>query len=209
MSMMCFPFHHVSMHNKHLIGAPLCYGMIVAVKGGHNTGKTHLIEEMVGRFSDRSVVVIKLSGKDAIDVSEKDTHRYRVAGAPVSIIVTKSETVLFSQRNNPAEALLLAQKCMPDIIIVEGYEHIEEVPYTILIDMDTGIDMEEVYEEMAEELEKERNDIAIFIDGHAVPLNAFTQELFHATISAMLSTLKGGDGTHLELFIRKEERKHI
>jgi len=206
-----YPFHSIIFrcNNKNLIARLICGDMIVAIKGGHNTGKTAFIEEVVRRFSDLSVVVIKLSGQDSIDMEGKDTHRYRMAGAQASIIVTKNETVLFSKKRNIDSVLSLARKLMPDIIIVEGYERINEIPHTLIVDMEKDIDMEKTCEQMAEMMENKENDIAVFADGHAIPLNTFTRELFHKTIRAMLSCLKGGDGGHVEIFIRGEGRKHI
>ena len=183
--------------------------MIVAIKGGHNTGKTAFIEEVVRRFSDLSVVVIKLSGQDSIDMEGKDTHRYRAAGAQTSIIVAKNETVLFSKKHNIDSVLSLAKKLMPDIIIVEGYHRIEKIPHTFIIDTEKDIDMERIHEQMVEALEKEKNDIAVFVDGHEIPMNTFTRELFHKTIRAIFSCLKGGDGDRVEIFIRGDGHKHI
>jgi len=101
--------------------------MLIAIKGKKNSGKTLFIENLLKKLKGYKVVVVKSSMHEAIDEEGKDTWRYREAGAIASIISTKKEIVLFTKgtENKLKDAINIAKKFFPDVIIVEGYKSVE------------------------------------------------------------------------------------
>lgn len=94
--------------------------------GGHNSGKTTLILELVPRLKRRGFTVgtIKHTPKDAEDdVVGKDSHRLAVSGAAVSAFVTPERTT--ARRRAPEASIdeLLAREFEDcDVVLIEGYK---------------------------------------------------------------------------------------
>ncbi len=177
--------------------------MIIAIKGEKKSGKTSLIEKLLKKLKDYKIIVIKSSEHERIDEEGKDTFRYREAGATASIIVARNEIVLFSNENGLGEAINLARKLMPDLIIVEGYESVKKLNCRI-IDAEKEIDIDKIYEEVIKEIKKyKEKKVVIFVDGKELPLNNFVEEMFYKTTKAMLSCLRGGEGKEIEIMIRE------
>lgn len=170
--------------------------MLIAIKGEKNSGKTSFIEKMLEKLKDFKIIVIKSSGHEKIDEEGKDTYRYRKAGAEASIIVAKEETAIFINNVSIEEAIKLARKFSPDLIIVEGYKSIENLNCKI-IDMEKNPNVDEICNEILKEMKRKR--IEIFVDGKILPLNKFVEEIFYKTIEAMLSCLKNGKGKEIEI----------
>ncbi|OYT59132.1 molybdopterin-guanine dinucleotide biosynthesis protein B [Thermoplasmatales archaeon ex4484_30] len=173
--------------------------MLIAIKGKKNSGKTLFIENLLKKLKGYKVVVVKSSMHEAIDEEGKDTWRYRGAGAIASIISTKKEIVLFTKgtENKLKDAINIAKKFFPDVIIVEGYKSVEGLN---CIDVEEA-DVEEVYEKIVEKIVKGKK-IEILVDGKEISLNKFVEKIFYETIKAMLSCLKGGEGKEIEILIR-------
>lgn len=171
--------------------------MLIAIKGEKNSGKTTFIEELLKKLNCK-VIVIKSSGHEFIDIDGKDTSRYRNAGAKASIIVAKNETAIFMESMNLSKAIDLAKKFNPDLIIVEGFKSIDNLKCKV-IEMDKKPDIEEILREIEKEMRKEK--IKIFVDGEKIPLNKFVEDLFYKVIKSMLSSLRGGEGKEIEIFI--------
>jgi molybdopterin-guanine dinucleotide biosynthesis protein MobB len=99
---------------------------VVSFVGGHNSGKTTLIEELVPKLKARGLTVgtLKHSTKDAEDdIAGKDSDRHARSGAAVAALVTPGRTT--ARRFGPEEPLdaVLARSfggC--DIVLVEGYK---------------------------------------------------------------------------------------
>ena len=164
--------------------------MILGIKGEKNSGKTSLIEKLLSAI-DGKVVVIKSSSHESFDEEGKDTWRYRKAGAKAAIIVGNKESACFSSMNID-EAITMAKKMHPDLIIIEGFE---KVKGDIIITADENVD------EILKMISLKRKKIEIFVDGKKLPLNEFISELFYKTIMAMLSTLKNGKGKEIDIII--------
>jgi len=165
--------------------------MILGVKGEKNSGKTTLIENLLHNIEGK-VVVIKSSSKETFDTPGKDTWRYRKAGAEASIIVGKKEAAIFSSSLSINDAILMAKKMHPHLIIMEGYENVKG---------DVIVRADESVENVLKLVKMERRKIEIFVDGKKLPLNNFISELFYKTIKAMLSTLKNGEGKEIDIVI--------
>ena len=88
------------------------------------TGKTTLIEKLIGYFKGRGlrVAVIKHDGHDfEIDRPGKDSWRFTQAGADVSLITSGEKTALVERRGlTLAQAAALAGEV--DLILVEGWK---------------------------------------------------------------------------------------
>ena len=165
--------------------------MILGIKGEKNSGKTSLIEKLLAAIDGKvEVVVIKSSSHDKFDEEGKDTWRYRKAGAKAAIIVG-GETACYSTMSME-EAILMAKKMHPDLIIMEGFEKVKG---------DVIIRPDESVEEVLKMISLKRKKIEIFVDGKKLPLNDFIAELFYKTIKAMLSTLKDGEGKEIDIII--------
>ena len=163
--------------------------MILGIKGEKNSGKTSLIEKLLAAI-DGKVVVIKSSSHNKFDEEGKDTWRYRKAGAKAAIIVG-GETACYSAMSME-EAILMAKKMHPDLIIIEGFEKVKG---------DVIVSPDESVEEVLKMISLKRKKIEIFVDGKKLPLNDFIAELFYKTIKAMLSTLKNGEGKEIDIII--------
>jgi molybdopterin-guanine dinucleotide biosynthesis protein B len=98
----------------------------VAFVGGHDSGKTTLLVELVPWLTAMGFKVgaIKHTSKDAEDdVSGKDSHRHATSGAAISAFVTPGRTT--ARRLGPEEPLedLLAREFSDcDVVLIEGYK---------------------------------------------------------------------------------------
>jgi molybdopterin-guanine dinucleotide biosynthesis protein MobB len=100
---------------------------IVAFVGGHNSGKTSVIVELVPRLKARGLTVgtIKHTTKDAPDdVAGKDSERHASAGAAVGAFVTPHRTSSrrFGEEEEALEEVLRREFANCDLVLVEGYK---------------------------------------------------------------------------------------
>jgi molybdopterin-guanine dinucleotide biosynthesis protein MobB len=99
---------------------------VVALVGGHNAGKTTLIEELLPLIERRGFLVgaVKHTSRDAEDdIPGKDSQRIAGAGAAVSAFVTPGRTT--SRRfgsEEPLEEVLAREFRSCDLVLVEGYK---------------------------------------------------------------------------------------
>jgi molybdopterin-guanine dinucleotide biosynthesis protein MobB len=97
--------------------------MIISVRGKHNSGKTTFIEKLLKRFEKYKIVVIKVSGKETIDINNKDTNRFRNAGSLASMILAEKETAIFLDKMHTEEAIEFARIFKADLVVIEGYDY--------------------------------------------------------------------------------------
>jgi molybdopterin-guanine dinucleotide biosynthesis protein MobB len=99
---------------------------VVAFVGGHNAGKTTLIEDLLRRLRalGLSVGAIKHSSKDAEDdVPGKDSQRLSATGVAASAFVTPARTT--ARRFLPDQSIedLLRREFFDcDLVLIEGYK---------------------------------------------------------------------------------------
>jgi molybdopterin-guanine dinucleotide biosynthesis protein MobB len=99
---------------------------VVALVGGHDSGKTTLLTALLPRLRSRGLTVgtIKHTGKDAEDdVEGKDSQRHAAAGAAVAGFVTPRRTT--ARRfgpERPLEELLRDSFRECDLVLIEGYK---------------------------------------------------------------------------------------
>ena len=102
---------------------------IFGVVGWKNSGKTTLVERLIGVFLKKGLKVstIKHSHhKFQIDKKGKDSFRHRKAGASETILASDYEWVKFSSNvpNIPGEIeFFLNQLGNVDLVLVEGYKN--------------------------------------------------------------------------------------
>lgn len=98
----------------------------IAIVGRHNSGKTTLIEKVIGELSARGLDVGSIkhhSHKDfEIDHKGKDSYRHRAAGATETVIASPTKMARVKTLEQELECAEIVRS-MPghDIIIVEGY----------------------------------------------------------------------------------------
>ncbi len=98
----------------------------VAFVGGHDSGKTTLIVELVSWLTARGLKVgaIKHTSKDVEDdVPGKDSHRHATSGAAVSAFVTPArETARRFGQEERLEDLLSRDFSDCDLVLIEGFK---------------------------------------------------------------------------------------
>jgi len=95
------------------------------VAPGSGYGKTELIERVVIGLSKLKikVCVLKHSGHDFEPDKEKDTWRFRKAGAAASAVITEGGlAALFVPNSSLEEATTLLEGLGPDLILCEGFK---------------------------------------------------------------------------------------
>lgn len=98
----------------------------IAVVGRHNSGKTTLIEQLIGELVGRGIDVGSIKhhshrGFD-IDYPGKDSYRHRAAGASETVIAAPGQVARIKTIEGEEECADLVRS-MPghDIVVVEGY----------------------------------------------------------------------------------------
>jgi molybdopterin-guanine dinucleotide biosynthesis protein MobB len=99
---------------------------VVAFVGGHDSGKTTLIVELVPwlKATGLTIGTIKHTSRDAEDdIAGKDSHRHATSGAPVSAFVTPARTTArrFGVEGD-IEDLLAREFSGCDLVLLEGFK---------------------------------------------------------------------------------------
>ncbi len=123
---------------------------VVAFVGGHNSGKTSIVVEVVPRLKARgfSVGTIKHTTRDvADDTAGKDSERHAASGASVSALVTPGRTTARRFGEEEALAEILRREFADcDLVLVEGYK---SLPIPKIEVVRTGVERPEVVEPVA------------------------------------------------------------
>ncbi|MDD5126641.1 MAG: molybdopterin-guanine dinucleotide biosynthesis protein B [Dehalococcoidales bacterium] len=98
---------------------------IISIIGKSESGKTTLLEALIAELKQRGyrVAVIKHTGTGYdFDTPNKDSWRFRRAGAGISAIASAEQVAIFKKAENysPEEFARLARDC--DLILTEGYK---------------------------------------------------------------------------------------
>lgn len=101
---------------------------VYGVTGWKNSGKTTLMERLVGEITGRGFSVSTLKhahhGFD-VDQPGKDSHRHRLAGARQVLVASGARWALMTELGGGAEpplAALLGRLDPVDLVLVEGYK---------------------------------------------------------------------------------------
>jgi molybdopterin-guanine dinucleotide biosynthesis protein MobB len=123
---------------------------VVAFVGGHDSGKTSVIVELIPRLKAMGLTVgaVKHTSKDVPDdVAGKDSQRMAEAGADVGALVTPARTT--ARRfgaEEPLESVLRREFSRCDLVLVEGYK---SLPLTKIEVVRTGVDRPDVFDPAA------------------------------------------------------------
>ena len=99
---------------------------VFAVSGVKNSGKTTLLENLIGVLSGRGwkVAAVKHDGHDfEPDVPGTDSHRLRKAGARGVAVYSVDKLMLVEERPNPSLDDLLELFAAYDLVLLEGGKH--------------------------------------------------------------------------------------
>ena len=97
--------------------------MVFCVSGIKNSGKTTLIENLIGAFSRRfrKIAVVKHDGHSfEADIPGKDTWRYSEAGAHLVAMFSDSKYFIINNEESAPLDSILAELNDPDVVIIEG-----------------------------------------------------------------------------------------
>ena len=103
---------------------------VAAIVGAQGSGKTTLIERLIGALRARGLTVstIKHAHRHQIelDVPGKDSHRHRVAGAAEVIVASDTGWARIASSPEPASLPILLGQLRPvDVVLVEGFKQLE------------------------------------------------------------------------------------
>jgi len=123
---------------------------VVAFVGGHDSGKTSILVELVPRLKAKGLVVgtIKHTTKDIDDdTAGKDSQRHAAAGAAVAALVTPARTTArrFGEEED-FEQVVRREFGGCDLVLIEGYKSLS-IPKIEVIR--TGVSRPEVVEPIA------------------------------------------------------------
>jgi molybdopterin-guanine dinucleotide biosynthesis protein B len=106
---------------------------IVAVVGGKHTGKTTVIENLIGELTRRGYrvgTIKEMVRIPTLDTPAKETDRYRKAGAQTIVAVPRDETVIFITKRLGLKEILPHLRGL-DFVILEGFESEAAIPKVI------------------------------------------------------------------------------
>ncbi|MEP6993146.1 MAG: molybdopterin-guanine dinucleotide biosynthesis protein B [Acidobacteriota bacterium] len=122
----------------------------VAFVGGHDSGKTSIVVELVPRLIARGLTVgtIKHTTRDVEDdTAGKDSQRHVAAGAAVGALVTPRRTTARRfGKEEPLESVLRREFAGCDLVLVEGYK---SLPIPRIEVLRTGAARPDVFEPAA------------------------------------------------------------
>ncbi len=97
---------------------------IILIVGKSNSGKTTLMEKLIGELSARGYRVgsVKHTHKANFDKQGKDSWRHKNAGAVASLIVTDTQVALVKEDTRPAEEKFFHYLGDMDLILAEGFK---------------------------------------------------------------------------------------
>ena len=102
--------------------------ILVSIVGHSGSGKTTLVEKLIREFSGRGLRVATIKHahhKVELDTPGKDSHRYKDAGAVMSMLLTRDALQLVADAKEQREPAQLAQRFLgeADLVLAEGFAH--------------------------------------------------------------------------------------
>jgi molybdopterin-guanine dinucleotide biosynthesis protein MobB len=206
---------------------------VVSIVGKSNSGKTTLIEKLLGELKSRGYKVATIkhaSQKSNFDEPGKDSWRHIQAGSKATIISSPDNIVLIKPVTEEPSLEELARLAGEDydLILTEGFSEgnapkIEirgkEAPTAtkklIAIVSEKRVETKTRQfspgdiKGMADLLEKgfiipQRERLLIYVNNTSLPLSQFPKEIIGNVLMALASSLKGvKEIKSLELFLRK------
>jgi molybdopterin-guanine dinucleotide biosynthesis protein B len=103
---------------------------LIAVVGAKHTGKTATIERLITELTSRGYrvgTIKEMVRIPTLDTPNKETDRYRKAGAEFVVAVPRNETVLFIPKRLSIQEILPHLKGL-DYVLLEGFESEKWLP---------------------------------------------------------------------------------
>ncbi|MDP2804341.1 MAG: molybdopterin-guanine dinucleotide biosynthesis protein B [Gallionellaceae bacterium] len=99
---------------------------IFSIVGHSGSGKTTLVEKLIRELSSRGIKVATIKHAHhqvQLDTPGKDSHRYKTAGASMSMLVTGNQLQLIADLPEDKSPEALAQRFMgeADMVLAEGF----------------------------------------------------------------------------------------
>jgi molybdopterin-guanine dinucleotide biosynthesis protein B len=207
---------------------------IVSIIGKSKSGKTTLIEKLIAELKSRGyrVATIKHTHhKLSFDEPGKDSWRHIQAGSEATVISTDGNTALVKPASQGLEPIARLIGEDYDIILTEGYKTgdapkiethrqqsgppLDSVTKLIAIASDEPLetkvrqfpldDIKGISDLLEKEfIEPQKERVALYVNGKAIPLTQFPQQVVTNVLSALASSLKGVKKIKsLEFFLRK------
>jgi molybdopterin-guanine dinucleotide biosynthesis protein B len=194
---------------------------IVSIIGKSKSGKTTLIEKLIGELKSRGyrVATIKHTHhKLSFDEPGKDSWRHIQAGSEATVISTDDNTVLIKPASESLEPLARLIGEDYDIILTEGFKTgdapkiethrkqagppLDSVSQLIAIATDEPLDAKvrqfslDDIKGISDLLEKEfiepqKERVALYVNDKAIPLTEFPRQIVTNVLTALASSLKG------------------
>jgi molybdopterin-guanine dinucleotide biosynthesis adapter protein len=103
---------------------------VVAIVGHKGSGKTTLIERLIGSARERELMVSTIKHAHhhdvELDTPGKDSFRHRKAGACEVIVASDQGWARIAASSEPASLQILLGQLRPvDLVLVEGYKQLE------------------------------------------------------------------------------------
>jgi molybdopterin-guanine dinucleotide biosynthesis protein B len=194
---------------------------IVSIIGKSKSGKTTLIEKLIGELKSRGyrVATIKHTHhKLSFDEPGKDSWRHIQAGSEATVISTDENTVLLKPASEGLEPLAHLIGEGYDIILTEGYKTgdapkiethrkqagppLASVSQLIAIASDEPLetkvrqfsldDIKGISDLLEKEfIEPQKERVALYVNDKAIPLTKFPHQIVGNVLMALASSLKG------------------
>lgn len=105
----------------------------LAIVGNQNSGKTHLIERLIRHLRTQGLTVSTIKHthhrRPDVDTPGKDSHRHAAAGAVEVLLASDHGWTLIRGSTEPAPlGKLIGELRSVDLVLVEGYKHLTELP---------------------------------------------------------------------------------
>lgn len=105
----------------------------VAIVGRSGSGKTHLIERLIGQFVARGLRVATVKHTHhhdfELDLPGKDSWRHRAAGASATLLVSDRRYALLADLAQPMDLVDVVRQVPPaDLLLIEGFAGLRAVP---------------------------------------------------------------------------------
>jgi len=107
---------------------------VVVITGFKKSGKTSLIEALIGelRSRGRRVGVVKHTLRPyPIDTPGKDTWRYGEAGAEASVLLTRTESAIFLHQPLELNEVIRLLASL-DLVLLEGFKELDRAPRIVV-----------------------------------------------------------------------------
>ena len=112
--------------------------MRIAISGFSGSGKTMFITNLMHRLiDDFTVLVIKETHNERVDIASKDSHRHCEAGASACALISEKETAVFIP--GPQNVDSLTAMVDADVVFLEGFKHSHCADCTECMFFDSGL----------------------------------------------------------------------